>query len=66
MKRYVVVGGRPYRSYTGTMMHTGLDVLGASDSLEEMEALVKEKFDDCSGLILLIDNETVSTTSKAA
>lgn len=56
--RYVIVGGIPYTSYTGTGTFLGLKVLGSSNSLEEVKKIVDETYDDSGGLHLVIDTTT--------
>lgn len=56
--KYIVVGGSPFRGYTGTLTYTGLKVVGRCDTLKAAERLVKEKYDEVGGLILVIDAET--------
>lgn len=58
LKKYIVVGGNPIRSYTQTLTFTGLTVVGHADSKEELATLVREQYDACGGLLLVIDSAT--------
>jgi hypothetical protein len=58
MKKYIVVGGSPFTSYTGTTSFTGLSVVGHADSKEELDRLIKEHYESCGGLLLVIDWKT--------
>lgn len=58
MKKYSVVGGNYFRSYHGTGTFTCLKILGTCDTEEEVKALVEAKFEDCGGLILVVDLTT--------
>ncbi len=55
--KYIVVGGNPFRGYTGTLSFTSLNVIGSSSSVEEIKNIVNENFDACGGLFHL-DTET--------
>ena len=56
IKRYAVVGGNYYRSPGyGHGMFTSISVLIKTDNLEEANEVVKEKYDDCGGLIYIVD-----------
>jgi len=50
-KKYVVMGGNPFRGYTGTTTFTALRTLGIFDTQEEADKCIDDKFDDCGGLI---------------
>jgi hypothetical protein len=54
-KRFLVVGGIPFRSYTGTGTFTGLRLVGATDSQFEVAQLVDDNYDACGGLIDVFD-----------
>jgi hypothetical protein len=58
MKRYILIGGNPFRGYTGTTTYTGLAVRGSADTQAEALALTEVEYDLCSGLILWIDTQT--------
>ena len=58
MKRYILVGGNPFRSYTGTGTYTGLTVVGAADTDAEAALVTNEQFERCGGLLLWIDTQT--------
>jgi hypothetical protein len=57
MKRYIIVGGRPFTMYTGTTTYTGLDIVGTTDTLEDAGLIVREKYEQCGGLIVIINAE---------
>lgn len=57
-KRYLVIGGLPYKSYTGTGTFTGLRVIAYVDDLELAKEQVRQNYEDCSGLIICVDVET--------
>lgn len=56
--RYTVIGGIPFRSYTGTGTYTGLKVFGQCATIPAVKKLVKKKYEEMGGLHLVIDNET--------
>jgi hypothetical protein len=60
MKRYHVIGGNPFRMHTGTTTFTSFDILLSSDSLEEANQVVNDKYEECCGLIGVLDAETGS------
>ena len=60
-KRFLVVGGNPIRSYTGTGTFTSLRSIGATDSPEEAAQLVRDNYDTCAGLIEVFDTEQGGT-----
>lgn len=53
---YTIIGGNPFTMYTGTTTFTGLRVVANTESFDEMEDIVREKYDECGGLILVLDN----------
>lgn len=58
--KYIVVGGSPFRGYTNTLSFTSLDVVGKGNTVDEITDIVREKYDECGGLMLVIDTETGS------
>ncbi len=56
--KYVLVGGNPIRSYTGTGTFTGLHVVGHAETLEGIKELFTEKYDQCGGLLVMIELAT--------
>lgn len=54
-QRYVVVGGHPFRMYTGTTTFTGLKLVGKTDSKEEAVELFNTHYEDCGGLLMIVD-----------
>lgn len=57
MKRYVVVGGTPFTGYTGTTSFVSIKPLYFTDDLEEAKAAFEDFYDECAGLLVIIDNE---------
>ena len=55
MKRYLVIGGKPFRCYTGTGTFTGLVEVGKATTVERARALVKANYEACGGLLMIID-----------
>jgi hypothetical protein len=53
---YTIIGGIPFTNYTGTTTFVGLRVVGNTESFEEMESMVKNAYEDCSGLMLVLYN----------
>jgi hypothetical protein len=56
--KYIVIGGNPFRGYTGTLSFTSLSVIGSSSSVEEIKKIVHDNFDTCGGLLIIVDTET--------
>ena len=56
--KYIIVGGSPFRSYTGTTTFTALKCLGATNNPTEVEKILKENYDECGGLIAVFDSNT--------
>ena len=56
--KYIVVGGKPFTGYTGTLTYTGLKIVGKTDDAEEASSMCKDNWDECGGLFLVIDTET--------
>lgn len=53
---YIVIGGNPMMtSYTGTITFTGLKVVGRTKELHDAEKLASENWEDCGGLIVVVD-----------
>lgn len=53
---YTIIGGNPFTGYTGTTTFTGLRVVGRTSDFKEMESIVKQSYEECSGLILVLFN----------
>lgn len=53
---YIVIGGIPVSSFTGTITFSGLEVVGVTEDRKEVEKIVKEKFDECRGLLIVVDS----------
>jgi len=62
MSKFLVVGGKPFTGYTGTTTYTGLSVVGTTNTLKQAKKLFQKKWDECGGLLLIID----MTTGEAA
>lgn len=56
--KYMVIGGNPITVYTGTTTFTGIRVVGANLSAEQANELAKDKYDECSGLLLVVNQNT--------
>lgn len=54
-KRFIVVGGNPFTGYTGTTTYTSLKIIGYVDSKEELKKLVEDSYEECGGLMHVID-----------
>jgi len=52
--KYTIVGGNPFCGYTGTITFTSLRVVGSADSYEEASQLVRDNWECCSGLIMVL------------
>ena len=51
MKKFIVVGGNPYRMYTGTITFTHLRELGQFNTQEEADRCIEQNYDECGGLL---------------
>ncbi len=60
MNKFLVIGGKPFVGYTRTTTYTDIRILGFFALLDEAEDCVRANYDDCGGLISIIDlvNET--------
>lgn len=56
--KYIIVGGKPFRNHNSTVIFTGLNVVGKAQTKEEVNQIVNLHFDDCGGLMMVIDAET--------
>jgi hypothetical protein len=56
--KYILIGGNPFTSYTGTGSFSSLKVAGSADSAEDIQKLWHEKYDECGGLMMILDRET--------
>ncbi len=56
--KYCVVGGNPFRCYTGTTSFTGLRVVGTTSSIKTAQKMYNLCYEECGGLLLVIDMET--------
>ena len=53
---YTIIGGNPFTNYTGTTTFTGLRVVGTTEVFQEMEEMVKNNWEECGGLLLVLFN----------
>lgn len=58
MNKYILIGGNPFTGYTGTQTFTSLKVVGSSNTEEGIKDLWIDKYDECGGLMLILDAET--------
>ena len=58
MARFILIGGEPYRGYTNTLTYTSLRVVGTTNNEKDMRKLVKEKYEECGGLLIVVDGDT--------
>lgn len=56
---YVLIGGNPYRGYTGTMTYTDLGVITKVKTKKEAAEAYRKYYDDCGGLLRIFDSETL-------
>lgn len=56
--RYLVIGGNPFVGYTRTQTYTSLRVVGGNETVEGAEALCQQKYEECGGLLLVVDTVT--------
>ncbi len=57
--KYLIVGGNPFLVYT-----KGLRVIGRVHTEDEVRKLVAEHYDECAGLMLIIDLDTGCAVEK--
>lgn len=55
--RYLIIGGNPFIGYTRTTSITSLNIVGKTNDLEEARRFKKELYDECGGIMILIDTE---------
>lgn len=53
--RYILIGGVPFRGYTGTLTYTGLTEVGRVSTQADLQKLIKKKYDECGGLFHIFD-----------
>jgi len=58
MKRYILVGGVPFREYTGTTSCIGIRVVASAETKKEAKEATYKFSDECGGLLLWIDTQT--------
>lgn len=58
MSKYLIVGGNPIAMPRGGTAYTGLDVIGKADTKAEAADVFRAQYDNCSGLLVVIDTET--------
>lgn len=54
-KLYIVVGGTPFRTYTGTTSFTSIKELCRTTNQSEANNVVKDTYEECCGLIHIIE-----------
>lgn len=62
--RFVVVGGNPFTGYNGAQMFTGLKVVARASSKELAQDIVRENYEQCGGLLLIIDCENETSSNE--
>jgi hypothetical protein len=55
---YIVIGGIFFRGYTGTASFTSLKIVGNAVSKENAKKIVQDNYEDCGGLIIVVNSET--------
>lgn len=56
--RYVIIDGKPFQDYNSTTVFTSLDVIFSTNCFNELKELAAEAYDECAGLIMVLDTET--------
>ncbi len=58
--RYIIVGGRPFSHHMnrGTVTFSSLKVVGGSDTIEGVKRIWTDKYEECGGLMLVVDTTT--------
>ncbi len=56
--KYSIVGGNPFRCPNGATTFTGISVVGLASSIKDAEEIIRQKYDECGGLLLAIDLDT--------
>jgi hypothetical protein len=54
---YMVIGGHPHTSYTGTRTFTGLRIYAKNVSKDDLKAVVDRAYGECAGLVLVVDKD---------
>jgi hypothetical protein len=54
--RYIVIGGNPFKCYTGTTTYTGLSVIGTTKTLAKATQIANEAYEKCGGLLIVVDS----------
>lgn len=65
MKKYIIVGGKPIMVYTGTGTFTEINVVGTTNSIKEARKIYCDKYDECGGLLLIINAITGEAAGNA-
>lgn len=55
---FALIGGKPFRCYTGTTTYTGLSVVAKCNTKKQAEKLYRKHYEDCGGLLLIVDLDT--------
>ncbi len=58
MSRFSIIGGNPFRCFNGTQTFTSLRVAAVCDTEEQVKSLVEKWYQECGGLLLVIDLTT--------
>lgn len=58
MMNNIVVGGNPFKNYTGTETFTGLRIVGSDDTLTGASRIYNDNYEKCGGLIMIINAQT--------
>ena len=53
--RFILVGGSPFKSYTGTVSYTGLREVGRYTTKEQADTAFQDHYDECGGLLLIVE-----------
>ena len=67
MSKYLVVGGVPFIDYRNSKTFLSIRKVGLASTIEEVEKLVADNYDDCGGVIQVFSTETgdiVNTDEK--
>lgn len=56
-KRFILIGGVPFRGYTGTLTYTELKEVGRVNTKKQLKDLMDKNNDACGGLFHVVDLE---------
>lgn len=60
---FTIIGGNPFRTYTGALTFTHLSVQKVCETKEEATEALKEIFEECYGLVIVINEKGEDVTS---